>query len=317
MARCLVTGGAGFIGSHLVDGLVWKGHRVRVLDDFSSGKMEHLRHIASKVQIIRGDIGDEKVLKRSLDGVQVVFHHAALRSVPKSMLKPLDTNRVNVEGTLKLLFHSKQSKVKRLVFASSSSIYGDLKKFPQRESQTPSPVSPYAASKLAGEFYCSLFSKAFGLETVSLRYFNVYGPRQDPLSQYAAVIARFILAGLNNRPFEVHGDGKQSRDFVFVTDVVRANRLAAISRKAAGHVINVGAGKVYSVLQIARTVAKVLNKPLNKKHAPPRAGDARKTLADIGKQKRLLKCKPRVELYSGIQQTAEFFKNRVTGQKPG
>lgn len=311
MTLCLVTGGAGFIGSHLVEALVNKGNKVCVLDNFSYGSMSNLRSVESKVNVIKGDICNEEILKTALKGVDYVFHHAALRSVAKSVKDPVKANKVNVEGTIQLLLSARRAKVKRVVFASSSSVYGDLEQFPQKEDQLPSPVSPYAVSKLAGEAYCYLFTKILGLETVSLRYFNVYGPRQDPASEYAAVIPRFILAALSDKPFEIHGDGLQSRDFVYIDDVVEANLLAAISRKAAGSVINVGSGKMYSVLQIARTVAKVLDKPLNKKHAPPRAGDARKTLADIGKQKRLLKYEPRVDLYSGIQQTANFFKSGI------
>ncbi len=239
----LVTGGAGFIGSHIVERLVGMGESVRVLDNFSSGGLENLRNLMDKIDLVFGDLLDQAVVQKAMEGVDVVFHEAALRSVPFSVENPALVNRVNVEGTVNVLIAARDAGVRRVVYASSSSAYGNTKVLPKSEQQLPSPVSPYAVSKLTGEYYSKVFTELYGLETVSLRYFNVFGPRQDPTSQYASVIPRFIRWANRGDPLEVHGDGLQSRDFTYIDNVVSANLLAAHSLEGIGGVFNVGQGK--------------------------------------------------------------------------
>lgn len=305
--KFLVTGGAGFIGSNIAEGLLAKRHKVRILDDFSTGKMEHIKSFLNKIELVRGDIRSEKDLKKALKGIDYVFHEAALRSVPRSVDDPLSTNDVNITGTLKLLINAKAAGVKRVVYASSSSAYGDSKKLPQSEDHTPSPISPYATAKLAAEHYCMVFAKTFGLETVALRYFNVFGPRQDPESKYAAVIPKFIEAAFDGTTVEIHGDGKQSRDFTFIDNVVDANILAALTPKISGQVFNIACNESYSVLDIARSIEKVIGKKLSIVHTPPRAGDVRRTCADISKAKRLMHYSPKIQFHEGIKKTVEWF----------
>lgn len=309
--RILVTGGAGFIGSNIVEALVRRRWAVRVLDNFSTGKVENLEPFLRSIEVVRGDIRETKDLKRALKGVDIVIHQAALRSVPRSVDDPLSTNDVNITGTLKLLMEAKAAGVKRVVYASSSSVYGDSKLLPQKETQKPSPISPYAASKLSAENYCQVFSKTFGLETISLRYFNVFGPRQNPESKYAAVIPKFIESALKGTPLEIHGDGRQSRDFSYIDNVVSANLLAACAPlKIAkdGEVFNIACGESHSVLEIIQLLEKILGKKLPHHHTPPRAGDVRKTWADITKAKKYLKYKVLVNFEEGILRTFEWFK---------
>lgn len=308
----LVTGGAGFIGSNISEELVRRGMRVRILDNFSTGKRSHIASFVDKVELIEGDIRDLDTVRRAMEGVDFVSHQGALRSVPKSVDRPTETNEVNVAGTLNVLIAAKEAKVKRLVYASSSSIYGDGKKFPQREDQYPRPISPYAASKLAGECYAVLFTKTFGLETVSLRYFNVYGPRQDPESLYSAVIPRFMDQARRGEPLEIHWDGKQSRDFTYVADVVSANLLAAEAKGAAGQVLNVANGKSYSLLQLIKTIEKIQGRPVEKRFNPKRPGDVRRTWADVARMKKVLKWKPVFAFEEGLKRTWEYF-NQESG----
>lgn len=305
----LVTGGAGFIGSHVVDALVRQGYRVRVLDNFCSGKLEWLADSLHAIELIKGDIRNARMVQRAVRGVHYVFHEAALRSVPRSIEDPWATNEVNVRGTLELLLAARKAKVKRVVFASSSSIYGDSRLFPQREEQQPSPVSPYAASKLAGEHYCHVFSTSLGLETVALRYFNVFGPRQDPHSEYAAVIPRLILAALRKRPLEIHGDGRQSRDFTYVDNVVQANLLAACAPGISGRVFNIGCGESISVLQIARVLERLEGRPLPCRHTAPRPGDVRKTWASLRNVQRDLGYRNAVGFSEGLKRTFAYFSS--------
>ena len=307
MSLYLVTGGAGFIGSHIVEELVNLGKKVRVLDNFSTGKKENLAKVIDKIELVEGDIRKETDLKAALKDVDFVLHQAALRSVPRSIDDPISTNDVNITGTLLLLKLAKEFKVKRVVYASSSSVYGDSPELPKVETQLPSPISPYAVSKLTGEYYCRVYSKTFGLETVSLRYFNVFGPRQDPKSQYAAVIPKFIDSAIRGEELEVHGDGKQSRDFSYVENVVKANILSCEAKNISGEVFNIACGENHTVLDIANTIGKILKKEVKIRHISPRAGDVRHTLADISKAKKFLGYKVYVDFQEGMKRTVEYF----------
>src|SRR3990172_5595757 len=293
----LVTGGAGFIGSHIVERLLKDGARVRVLDNFSTGHRKHLEFGASndRLGVIEGDITNLKTVIEVANGVEVIFHEAAQRSVPRSVDDPLGANENNVTGTLNVLVAAQKARVRRVVYASSSSAYGDRPDLPKREDQSPAPISPYAVSKLTGEYYCSVWSRLYGVETVSLRYFNVFGARQDPASQYAAVIPRFILSAIQRTPLEVHGDGLQSRDFTYVDNVVEANLLAAKSDGVSGETFNVGCGNRVSLMEIIKLLEEQLGYQLDAAHTASRAGDVRHTLADITKAKRLLGYVPIVE----------------------
>lgn len=307
----LVTGGAGFIGSHLVERLLADGARVRVLDNFSTGTRANLLFAAKfrrQLEVIRGDIRNRAALARAARGVRVIYHQAAMRSVPRSVKDPLGANENNVTGTLNVLEAARRGRVPRVVYASSSSVYGARPELPKREEQPPAPISPYAVSKVAGEQYAAVWTRLYGVETVGLRYFNVFGPRQDPKSEYAAVIPRFILWGLKGRPLEVHGDGTQSRDFTYIDNVVEANLLAARAPEAGGEVFNVGCGDRVSLLEIIAKLEAILGRRLSLKHTPPRAGDVPHTLADVGKAKRLLGYSPLVDFDEGFRRTVEYFK---------
>ena len=304
----LVTGGAGFIGSNIVERLVKNGERVKVIDNLIAGKRENLAGIMEKIEFIEGDIRDDNDMKKAIKGVDFVLHQAALRSVPKSVDDPLPYTDVNVTGTLKLLLAAKEEGVKRLVLASSSSVYGEREEMPEREEDMPQPISPYAATKLTGEYYCQVFSSVYGLETVSLRYFNVFGPRQDPGSEYAVVIPKFILSMLKDEPSPIHGDGKQSRDFTYVDDVVEANILAAQTKGVSGEVFNIACNEGHTVLEIADGLNRILSKSIKPVFTPPRKGDVLHTLADISKAKKLLGYAPRVAFEEGLEKTVSWFK---------
>ncbi len=308
----LVTGGAGFIGSHLVERLLADGVRVRVLDNFSAGNRANLvfdPKFRRQLQVIRGDIRNLSVLLRAARGVKVIYHQAAMRSVPRSVKDPLGANDNNVNGTLNVLEAARRCKVPRVVYASSSSVYGDRPDLPKREDQPPAPLSPYAVSKAAGEQYAAAWTRLYGVETVGLRYFNVFGPRQDPKSQYAAVIARFIQWGLRGQPLEVHGDGSQSRDFTYIDNVVEANLLAGKAPGAAGEAFNVGCGQRVSLLDIIARLETLLGRKLERRHTPTRAGDVPHTLADVSKAKRLIGYSPLVDFDEGFRRTVEYFKS--------
>ena len=305
---CLVTGGAGFIGSNLVDALLSRGFRVRVLDNLSTGKMENLDRALSRIEFIRGDLRSELAVKKSVRGVAYVFHLGAISNVPQSVDQPLVTHEVNVSATFRLLEASRAAGVKRFIFTSSSSVYGETKKFPSSEEDLPRPESPYAASKLMGEQYCQIFSKCYGLETVGLRYFNVYGPRQNPRSRYACVIPIFLKSFLDGVPPEVHWDGKQSRDFVHVDDVVRANLLAMKQSGISGEVFNIGSHSEARVLDCLNGIKKLLGlRDVKVRHTPKRAGDVRRTFADISKARRLLRYRPEISFKEGLRQTVHWF----------
>ena len=308
MSRFLVTGGAGFIGSHIVSLLVRKKHYVRVLDNFSSGKQENLKGLTGSIKLIKGDIRSPDACIKATKGMDFVLHQAALRSVPKSMNNPQDYNEVNIGGTLNMLEASRRSKVKRFVFASSSSVYGEVNKFPENEGFLPQPISPYALTKLAGEHYCRIFSRHYGLSTVSLRYFNVFGPRQSLDDEYAVVIPKFITCMLNNKMPPIFGTGGQSRDFTFVTNVAEANFLAAKKQHLNGEVFNIASGKDYTIIELVKVLNKILKKDIKPKFLEPRPGDVFRTLSDLSRSKRILGFSPKVDFIKGLNITVEYFK---------
>ncbi len=284
MLSFLVTGGAGFIGSNIVERLVQEGHKVRVLDNFSTGRRENLSHLLDKIELIEGDIRDLDTCRKAVEGVDFVLHQAALPSVQRSIEDPLTTFQVNALGTLNILIASKERGVKRLVYASSSSVYGDNPKLPKREDMQPLPLSPYAVSKLAGENLCRAFYKSYGLSVVSLRYFNVFGPRQDPKSPYSAVIPRFLTALLNGKSPIIYGDGEQTRDFTYVENVVEANISAVFKEGIDGEVFNIACGKGTSVNQLFRLLRELIGaNDIEPTYAPPRVGEVRHSFADISK----------------------------------
>ena len=306
--KFLVTGGAGFIGSHIVDALVKNGDKVKVIDDFSSGARENLEGLAGKIELTEGDIRDKAVVGSIMQGVDYVLHQAALRSVPKSLGNPKLYNDVNINGTLNILEAAKEAKVKRVVFASSSSIYGETDKLPEKEDFLPLLISPYALTKLAGEYYCRIFSQIHGLETASLRYFNVFGPRQSLENEYAVVIPKFITCMLKDEEPPIHGDGKQTRDFTYVENVVHANIKAAAAPGIKCEVFNIACGKAFSVLDIVKYVNKILKKDIKPKLGPIRPGDVKHTLADIAKARKLIKFEPKIGFEEGLVKAVEYFK---------
>lgn len=310
MSKFLVTGGAGFIGSHIVRKLVGQGHSVRVLDNFSSGKKENLDEVFDRIELIKADIRSADACIKATRSVDFVLHQAALRSVPKSMNNPSQYNEVNIGGTLNMLEASLKNKVKRFVFASSSSVYGDIDDFPEKEDFLPQPISPYALTKLTGEHYCKIFSYHYGLPCISLRYFNVFGPRQSLDDEYAVVIPKFITCLLNDEPPPIFGTGRQSRDFTYVDNVVLANILSARNNKIKGEVFNVACGKNYSILDLVRVLNTLMHKNIKPAFLPKRAGDVFKTKADISKPKRLLGFAPQVDFIQGLKITIGWFENK-------
>jgi len=306
--HCLVTGGAGFIGSHIAQGLLKRGAKVRIFDNFSTGSKDNFAEFRDQIDVFEGDLRNPSDLAKATRDIEVIFHEAALRSVPRSVDDPTSSNDVNTNGTLNVLMAARASGVRRVVYASSSSVYGDGNVFPQVETLRTSPISPYAVSKLAGENYCACFSKTFKLETVGLRYFNVFGPRQHPESQYAAVIPKFMESALKGTPLEVHWDGKQSRDFTFIENVVEANILAAKAKGAAGEAFNIAMGKSISLLYVIQELEKIVGHRLTRHHSPSRAGDIRKTWADIRKAKKILRYKPAVQFSEGLRRSWDWFR---------
>jgi UDP-glucose 4-epimerase len=304
----LVTGGAGFIGSHLASALIERGKRVRVFDNLSTGYRENVSRLAGRVDFIEGDLVNRADVERALDGVDVVFHQAALASVPRSVDAPLDTNAACVTGTVNLLDMARRSGVRRVVFGGSSSAYGDQPTPAKHEGLLPAPLSPYAAAKLAGEFYCQAFTATYGLETVTIRYFNVFGPRQDPNSQYAAVIPKFITEMLVGRRPTIFGDGKQSRDFTYIDNIVHGNVLAAGAPAAVGRTINVACGESYDLLQLVAGINRALGTKIEPIFEPARAGDVRDSLADISLARELLNYEPTVGFDEGLRRTVEFYR---------
>jgi UDP-glucose 4-epimerase len=299
----LVTGGAGFIGSHLVARLVELGVAVRVLDNLSSGRWENLAAVRGQIELIEGDVRDEATVRRAVAGVDVVYHQAALPSVPRSIADPRSTFDTNVTGTLNLLLAARDADCRRVVFASSSSVYGDTPILPKHEEMTPRPLSPYAISKLSGEQLCSVFTTVYGLDTVSLRYFNVFGPRQDPDSPYAAVIPKFLHALATGEPPKIYGDGLQSRDFTYVDNVVAANIGAAMAKGVAGQVFNIASGRSVTLLAMLESMALLVGVPLRVRHEPPRPGDIRDSLADISMARAALGFEVNVPFEAGLERT--------------
>jgi UDP-N-acetylglucosamine/UDP-N-acetyl-alpha-D-glucosaminouronate 4-epimerase len=312
VASYLVTGGGGFIGSTLVRALLEQRVRVRAVDDFSTGSRSNLDGVSSQVELIEGDLSDPAVCQQAVGGMDYVLHQAAIPSVARSVEDPVSSNRANVTATLNLLVAARDVGAKRFVFASSSSVYGETEVLPKVETMPENPISPYALSKLAGEKYCVIFHRIYGLPTVCLRYFNIFGPRQNPDSPYSAVISRFATAALNGKRPAVHGDGEQSRDFTFVDNVVQANLLACTAVKAAGGVFNIGTGERHSLNQLLRLLSVMVGRELDPEHTAPRAGDVRHSLADIERARRVLGYEPRVRFEEGLRRTVEWYRSTLS-----
>jgi UDP-glucose 4-epimerase len=305
----LVTGGAGFIGSSLARALIARGDSVRIIDNFSTGKRENLADIAERIELIEGDIRDDRQLTRAVAGVEVLFHEAAIASVPASMAEPLENHAVNATGTMRVLESARRAGVRRVVYAASSAAYGDEPGLPKVETMRPAPISPYGATKLAGEVAMQVYARAFGLETVCLRYFNVFGPRQDPRSEYAAVIPKFITAVLADQQPRIFGDGTQSRDFCFIDNTVSANLLAAAApaEKASGRVVNVACGLATTLNDVVRLLGDILGKKIDIKYEPGRIGDVKHSLADIGEARSRLGYEGSISFVEGLKRTVAWY----------
>lgn len=314
MATYLVTGGAGFIGSNLVEALVERGHSVRVLDDLSTGKRANLAPWLDRIELHEASLVDLGACRRAVEGVEYVLHQGALPSVPKSMKQPIETNAVNVTGTLNLLVAARDAGARRVVYAASSSAYGDTPTLPKVETMPAAPKSPYAIQKHTGELYCRMFTEGFGLETVALRYFNIFGPRQDPTSFYSAVIPKFIAACLRDEAPTIHGDGETSRDFTYVDNVVAANLLACEAPKeAAGRVMNIACGERITLNELARVVREAVGRGQPPSHGPERPGDVRHSLADISLARGLIGYAPVIRFSEGIQRTVAHYRAHFDG----
>jgi nucleoside-diphosphate-sugar epimerase len=306
----VVTGGAGFIGSHIAAALCNSGARVRVLDDLSTGHRENLEEIGSDIDFIQGSVADENIVRKALEGAEVVFHEAAIPSVPRSVESPRQTHIASVDGTFSLLLAAREQKVRRVVYAASSSAYGDQPTLPKSEQMLPDPLSPYAVAKLVGEYYCRVFTRVYGLETVALRYFNVFGPRQDPTSQYSGVVSRFISALLSNETPMIFGDGEQSRDFTYIENVVAANLSAADAPEASGKVINVANGERITLNQLLAVLKELTGKEnVNAEYAAARVGDVKHSLADNTMARELLGYECKVGLREGLKRTIDWWKS--------
>jgi len=308
--KTLVTGGGGFIGSNVVRALLARGDDVRVLDNFSTGSRANLAGLEHDVQLVEGDLRSYERVHAAVRGAEVVFHQGALPSVPRSVQDPLTTTAVNIEGTLNVLLAARDEGVRRIVNASSSSVYGNTGELPRVETQAPDPISPYAVAKLAAERFCTSFSRVYGMEIVSLRYFNVFGPRQDPTSQYAAVVPRFIRAVAGDEPVTIYGDGEQSRDFTFVDNVVGANLLAADAQGVGGEILNIATGGSVTVNALADAIGELLGKPVTKAYESAREADVRASWADVAEAKRLLGFEPQVGFDQGLERTADYLLGR-------
>jgi UDP-glucose 4-epimerase len=316
MPFCLVTGGAGFIGSHLVDALAVRGDQVRVLDNFSTGNPANLAHLDRKIEIVTGDLLDADLVREAMEGVDLIFHQAALASVPRSVADPLATHHACVTGTLNLLIAARDAKVKRVVYAASSSAYGKSERLPKRETDPTLPMSPYAVAKLAGEQYCTAFTEVYKLETVRLRYFNVFGPRQPPDSPYSAVIPLFVSAMLGGKSPVIYGTGQQSRDFTHVENVVSANLLAASAPVAVGQIYNIGCGQRTSLLELVQAVNELLGTSIEPRHAAPRPGDVLHSQADISMARRDLGYDPKIDLKEGLRRSLAYYRQTTTSPTP-
>ncbi|MDD5155876.1 MAG: SDR family oxidoreductase [Candidatus Omnitrophica bacterium] len=312
----LVTGGAGFIGSNIAEALISRGHSVRVLDNFSSGKKENLQFAyglrKNRFQLIRGDIRDKDTCHKACQGIDYVLHHAALRSVPGSIKEPQIYNDVNINGTLFMLQAAFKKGVRRFVFASSSSVYGDIAAFPEKECFLPDPISPYALTKLTGEYYCRIFSVNWGLETVILRYFNVFGPKQALDDEYAVVVPKFINCLLAGKNPPIFGNGKQSRDFIYIENVVQANILASFKQGIKTGVFNIASGKDQTVLQLLSALNRITGQDIKPSFLPKRPGDIFKTRADISQANKLLGYRPKVNFREGLHRTVDYMRSQVS-----
>jgi nucleoside-diphosphate-sugar epimerase len=308
----LVTGGGGFIGSHITEALVRRGKQVRVLDNFSTGRRDNLAHLAGQIELIEGDIRDEATLQQACAGIDVVFHEAAIPSVPRSVKEPEVNHDVNVNGTFKVLLAARDAGVRRVVYAASSSAYGEIGTSAKVELQTPNPLSPYAVAKLVGEYYCQVFASVYGLETVALRYFNVFGPRQDPSSPYSGVISKFVTSLLAGQSPKIFGDGEQSRDFTYIANVIDANMRAAESMAAVGQVINVGTAARTTLNQLLAELQQIIGTALVPEYAETRAGDVRHSLADLTRAGELLGYHPQTDLATGLRQTVEWYRGQTS-----
>jgi len=308
--RYLVTGGAGFIGSNLVEALVSASHPVRVIDNLSTGRIENLGDLMSGIEFIEADLTDPEAARAAAADIDVVFHQAALPSVPRSVADPVASNHANVNATLNLLVAARDAGVRRLVFASSSSVYGDTPTLPKIETMTPSPLSPYAVAKLASEYYCQVFASLYGLETVSLRYFNVFGPRQNPDSQYSAVIPKFIKRYLESNPPTIDGDGEQTRAFAYIDNVVHANLRAAVAEGVSGEIFNISVDTRMSLNALDETLRRLIEAApgVQPTYGPPRAGDIKHSFADISKANRMLGYTPSVSTEEGLRRTVEWYR---------
>lgn len=311
MPTFLITGGAGFIGSHVVRELVERGERVRVLDDLSSGHLENLEGVLDAIEFVEGDIRALDRIRPCFEGADYVVHLAALSSVVRSLEDPVGANTVNVDGTLNVLVAARDAEARRLVFAASAAVYGDTPTLPRTESQQPQPLSPYALTKLTGEYYCGLFTRVFGLETVALRFFNIFGPRQDPQSPYTGVLSKFIQAYLSGETPVIFGDGEQSRDFTYVANVADAVLGACSAPEAAGQVINVGTGHSYTLNQTIALLNRIFGRQVTPRYAPPRLGDVRHSRADLARARRLLGYEPKVGVEAGLRRTVEWCRSRL------
>lgn len=316
MAHYLVTGGCGFVASHLVEELVKRNETVRVFDNCSTGTTDNIAAVKERVQFINGDLRDFEALQRAVDRVDYIMHQGALPSVARSVANPIRSNDVNIGGTLNILVAARDAGVKRVVYAGSSSVYGNMTTLPRSESLPSQPASPYALTKYVGECYCRIFTEIYGIETVALRYFNIFGPRQNPKSPYSAVIPRFISAGLNRRPPTIEGDGEQSRDFTYVENAVHANLLACHAKGAAGTVFNIGCGEQTSINRLAALIGELTEFDIKPVYAPPRVGDVRHSRADISKAQRLLDYHPCVQLKAGLRNTIDWFRNQPRASNP-
>jgi nucleoside-diphosphate-sugar epimerase len=311
MTKYLVTGGAGFIGSNICKRLVAERCSVRVVDNLLTGKRSNLAPIMDKIEFIEADMGAPDVARSAMKGIDVVLHQGALPSVPRSVDDPASTHRHCVDATFTLLMAARDAHVKRFVYAASSSAYGDTPTLPKVETMAAHPLSPYAVGKLVGEYYCSVFSNVFGLETISLRYFNVFGPHQDPASQYAAAIPAFVTAILQDRPPTVYGDGEQSRDFTYIDNVVEANLLAARAKQTHGEVVNVACGEAVTVNAIIAAINRLLGKNIRPDYVPPRAGDVKHSLADISAARKLIGFKPIVLFRKGLEKSIDWYRRNL------
>lgn len=306
--RYVVTGGAGFIGSNTVEELVRRGHSVVVLDDFSAGKEENLAEVRNKITLIKGTITDIEVVRKAMHEAEYVLHLAARTSVPRSVKDPIETNRINIDGTLNVLVAARDAKVKRVVFAASSSAYGETPTLPKVETMHPQPISPYGVTKFVGELYAQTFGRCYAIENVSLRYFNIFGPRQDPSSPYSGVLAKFCTAYLEDTQPVIFGDGEQTRDFTYVENAVQANLLACEAPNVSGRVFNIGTGARFSLNQTVELLSTISGKRLEVKYEPPRDGDIRDSLADITQAREMLGYDPQVRFEEGLKRTFEWYQ---------